>query len=129
MVSVVLAPGLQGLARSSSELVQVIRDLIERGVILIIPGAIDTSTAPRKVVLDVLTALDEFKQASVESIREGLASAVKRGARLGRPRLIDPTRRAEIAALRAGGLSGRAIAKQLGIPSSSVFKILARSAS
>jgi DNA invertase Pin-like site-specific DNA recombinase len=123
MVSVVLASTLQGLARSSSELVQVIRDLIERGVILIIPGAIDTSKVPRKAVLDVLTALDEFKQASIESIREGLAAAKSHGIKLGRPRTLDAHRDA-IAALRARGLSSRSIAQKLSLPVGSVFEVI-----
>jgi DNA invertase Pin-like site-specific DNA recombinase len=121
-VEIVLASGLQGLARSSSELVQVLRDFVAHKGILIIPGAIDTSRVPRKVVLDVLTALDEFKQASVESIREGLAAAKSRGVKLGRPRTVDPARRAEIAAMRANGLSGRAIARRLALSPSTVFK-------
>jgi hypothetical protein len=47
----------------------------------------------------------------------------KRGVRLGRPRKMNE-HRGDVARLRAQGLSGRAIAKELGVPSANVFKIL-----
>jgi DNA invertase Pin-like site-specific DNA recombinase len=54
---------------------------------------------------------------------EGMAAAKARGVKLGRPVKIDAHRN-DVAGLRAQGLTGRAIAKELGIPSSSVFELL-----
>ena len=74
----------------------------------------------------MLDAIEEFKHAApVESSRAGLAAARKRGIRLGRPQTVN-AHRGNVAKLRARGLTGRAIAKELGIPSSTVFKILKR---
>jgi DNA invertase Pin-like site-specific DNA recombinase len=43
----------------------------------------------------------------------------------GRPPTLEEYRE-EVARLRKGGLSGRAVAKKLGIPSSSVFKLISQ---
>jgi DNA invertase Pin-like site-specific DNA recombinase len=83
---------------------------------LIIPARIDTSKLSSKAFLNVLDAIEEFKHAAAnESIRAGLAAARKRGVRLGRPE-TDNAHRGNVARLRARRLTGRAIAKELGIP-------------
>lgn len=64
------------------------------------------------------------KQESVkrsERTRAGLAVARARGSMLGRPRLVATA--AEVGRLRATGLSGRAIAKELGISEGSVRRL------
>jgi DNA invertase Pin-like site-specific DNA recombinase len=92
---------------------------------LIIPNSrIDTSKMSSKVFLDMLDAIEEFKHAAtVEAINEGLAAAKARGVRLGRPETVNAHREA-VARLRAQGRTGRSIAKELGIPSSTAFKII-----
>jgi DNA invertase Pin-like site-specific DNA recombinase len=124
-VEIILAANLNGLAHSSFELVELLREFVRRKISLIIPSAgIDTSKAPRKAFLDVLDAIEEFKRASAtQNIREGLVAARKRGVRLGRPQTVN-AHRGDVARLRAQGLTGRAIAKELNIPSSNVFKLI-----
>jgi DNA invertase Pin-like site-specific DNA recombinase len=92
---------------------------------LIIPSrAIDTSKVPGKVVLDTLEAISEFKRAvAVESISAGLARARRRGVRLGRPEKVAAYRK-DVLRLKARGLTGRAIAKEIGVPSANVFRII-----
>jgi DNA invertase Pin-like site-specific DNA recombinase len=123
-VEIVLASTLKGLARSTSQLVQVLREFVTRKVTLIIPGqGIDTSKAG-KAFLDMLDAISEFKHsAAVEAIHAGLNRARRRGVRLGRPETMN-VHREDVARLRVLGRTGRAIAKELGIPSSTVFKII-----
>ncbi|MGB7792294.1 MAG: hypothetical protein WBL39_13890 [Terrimicrobiaceae bacterium] len=58
-----------------------------------------------------------------ESIHAGLIAARKRGVKLGRPQTVN-AHRGDVARLRAQGLTGRTIAKELGIPSSTAFKII-----
>ena len=122
---IVLASSLQGLAHSSLELVQVLREFVSRKIALIVPGAgIDTSKVPRKAINGILDAIEEFKRASAtEGIRQGLVAARKRGVRLGRPQTVN-AHREDVKRLRARGLTGRAIAKELGIPSSTAFKLI-----
>jgi DNA invertase Pin-like site-specific DNA recombinase len=104
---------------------ELLREFVSRKITLIIPNQrIDTSKVPRKAFLGMLDAIEEFKRAAmVESIRAGLAAARKRGARLGRPQTVN-AHRGDVARLRAQGLTGRAIAKELGIPSSTAFKLI-----
>jgi DNA invertase Pin-like site-specific DNA recombinase len=123
-VEVVLCSTLNGLARGSLELLATLKDFVAHKVTLIIPDRIDTSKVPSKVFLDVLDALEEFKRAAtVENIAVGLARARRKGIRLGRPRTLDAYRE-DVARLKAQGLSGRGIARQLGLPVGSVFGIL-----
>ena len=69
-------------------------------------------------------AIEEFKHAAAtESIRAGLAAARKRGVRLGRPETVN-AHLGDVTRLRAQGLTGRAIAKELGISGSTVFKLI-----
>jgi len=102
-----------------------LREFVSRKITLIIPSqGIDTSKVPRKAFLGMLDAIEEYRRAAtVESVRAGLAAARKRGARLGRPQTVN-AHRGDVARLRARGLTGRAIAKELGIPSSTVFKLI-----
>jgi DNA invertase Pin-like site-specific DNA recombinase len=123
-VGVILCANFNGLGGSVSQLVQVLRELSAHKVTLIVPGQIDTSKISSEVFLDTLDAISEFKHsAAVEATHAGLNAARKRGVKLGRPVKINAYRK-DVARLRAQGLSGRAIGKELGIPSSSVFKII-----
>src|SRR4029077_4364189 len=91
-VGVVLCANFNGLGRSVSQLVQTLREFVAHGVVLIIPGRINTSEAPQ-VFLKTLNAIEEFKHsAAVEAIHEGFASAKARGTKLGRPRTLDAHR-------------------------------------
>ena len=79
-----------------------------------------------QVFLDTLDAIEEFNEfGCLNCIHEGLAHARRRGIRLGRPETVSEHRDA-VARLRARRLSGRAIAKEVGRPSSSVFRIIAK---
>jgi DNA invertase Pin-like site-specific DNA recombinase len=81
------------------------------------------------VFLKTLDAVEEFKHAAaVEAIHEGFAAAKRRGIKLGRPRTLDVYRE-DVARLKTQGLSGRGIARTLGLPVGSVFGILRHLAS
>jgi DNA invertase Pin-like site-specific DNA recombinase len=123
-VEIVLCSTLNGMARSSLELLATLKDFVAHKVTLIIPDRIDTSEVSSKVFLDVPDALEEFKRAAtVENIAVGLARARRKGIRLRRPRTLDAYRE-DVARLKAQGLSGRGIARALGLPVGSVFGIL-----
>jgi len=124
-VSIVLAASVNGLASTVPELIAVVREFIERGIRLVVPNAkLDTSAMPRQRMLKFLDTLGELHHAAaVENIREGLERARKAGVKLGRPHSVNP-HHDDVMVLRKQGLSGYAIAKALGIPSPTVFKIL-----
>ena len=58
-----------------------------------------------------------------ERVNAGLAAARKKGVRLGRPPSPNPHYN-DVARCRLQGMTGRAIGKELSIPSSTVFKII-----
>ena len=127
-VDVVVCFKLDRLGRSLSHLAGLIDEFTTHNVALVVPGqGIDTSSAnpAAKLQLNILCAVAEFERSIiVERVNAGLAAAKARGVRLGRPPRLE-VHRAEVARLRAEGLTGRAIAKKMGIPPSSAFKLIA----
>ena len=123
-VEIILASSLNGLARSSLELVELLREFVSRKITLIVPGRASTlPRCPGSVSGRARCNRGVQAAAATESIREGLVAARKRGVRLGRPQTVN-AHRGDVARLRAQGMTGRAIAKELGIPSSNVFKLI-----
>jgi DNA invertase Pin-like site-specific DNA recombinase len=127
-VDVVLCYNLDRLGRSLSHLVQLLGEFTAHKVALIVPeqGINTSSSNPASaLLLNVLAAIAQFEHSIiVERVNAGLAAAKARGVKLGRPVTLD-AHREDVARLRAQGRTGRAIAKELGIPSSSVFKLIA----
>jgi DNA invertase Pin-like site-specific DNA recombinase len=77
-----------------------------------------------EVFLKTLDAVEQFMHSVArEAIEEGLSMARRRGVRLGRPVKLDAYRE-DVARLRAQGLTGRAIARELGVSGSTVFKVI-----
>ena len=127
-VDVVVCFKLDRLGRSLSHLAALIDEFTTHNVALVVPGqGIDTSAEnpAAKLQLNILCAVAEFERSIiVERVNAGLAAAKAKGVRLGRPPTLE-NHRAEVARLRTEGLTGRAIAKELGIPPSSAFKLIA----
>jgi putative DNA-invertase from lambdoid prophage Rac len=126
-VDVVVCFKLDRLGRSLSHLAQLIEEFVAHDVALVVPSqGIDTSgsNSAARLQLNILCAVAEFEREVIrERVNAGLAVARAKGVRLGRPPTLTG-HKAEVATLRNKGLSGRAIAKKLGIPSSSVFKLI-----
>jgi len=77
----------------------------------------------------VIGALAEFERALIqERVKSGIKNARAKGTRLGRPISLNGWHHAEVARLRAAGLSGRAIARQLKISEGSVRRMSSVSA-
>ena len=127
-IDVVLCYNLDRLGRSLSHLVQLLGEFATQKVALIVPGqGINTSSSnpASALLLNMLGAIAQFEHSIiVERVKAGLAAAKARGVKLGRPVTLR-VHREDVARLRAEGHTGRAIAKELGIPSSSVFKLIA----
>jgi DNA invertase Pin-like site-specific DNA recombinase len=116
---------LDRLARSMRDLLDTVSRIEARGANLrILSMNLDTSTATGTLMLNVLGSVAEFERAlMLERQREGVAKAKEAGKYKGRA----PTARrkaGEIEALLAGGASPTAVAKQLGIGRSSVYRVI-----
>jgi DNA invertase Pin-like site-specific DNA recombinase len=118
---------LDRLGRSLTHLALILDELNRLRVPLIASSqGIDTSddNPAGRLQLGVLMAVAEFERGIIrERVNSGLAAAKARGVQLGRPATING-RAAEIRKLKAKGLGLRAIARELGMPPSSVHKAL-----
>ena len=127
-IDVVICYKLDRLGRSLAHLAGLIGEFTAHNVALVVPGqGIDTSGAnsAARLQLNILCAVAEFERELIcERVNAGIAAAKSRGVKFGRPMTID-AHRDSVAALRASGYSGRAIAKELNIPSSNVFRLIA----
>ena len=130
-IDVVSVYKLDRLGRSLQHLAQLLGELESHGTALVASSqGIDTSDSnpAGRLQMHVLAAVAEFERSViVERVKAGLAAARERGAKLGRPRTIDPHTEA-VTALRLEGLSLRKIASRLDMSVGSVFTILRQAA-
>ena len=111
------------LARSVKDLQDIIVELRNKGVALrATDQPVDTSTAAGKCFVDMLSVFAEFEtNLRLERQFEGVAAAKERGVYKGRKPVLDADK---VRQLHADGLGGTAIAKQLGIGRTSVYRLL-----
>ena len=113
------------LARSTAELLTIEVDLATRGVGLIVLSMegerLDTRNPTSKLMLTILAGVATWeREIMLERQREGIAAAKAEGRYKGRSASIDA---AEIKRL-AATMGPAAIAKQLGIARSSVYRLM-----
>jgi len=111
------------LARSVRDLQNIVYELNERGVSLrATEQSVDTSTSAGKCFLDMLSVFAEF-ETNLRSERqmEGIKKAKEKGVYKGRRQSIDVQKVRE---LRDGGMGATAIARELGIERTSVYRVL-----
>jgi len=115
------------LGRSLPHLAQIVAELANQGTSLICTSqGIDTSNSnpAGRLQMGVLMAVAEFEREIIkERVLAGLAAARARGSQLGRPGTIDQHKPA-VAALVAQGKGSRLISRELGLPLSSVCKVV-----
>jgi DNA invertase Pin-like site-specific DNA recombinase len=102
-------------ARSVSHLLRALETFRALGIEFVsLSEQVDTSTPTGKMIFTVLGAVAELERSLIaERVRAGLRHAKAKGKRLGRPtKHVDP---AEVAALRAQGLSWRKLGLRLGV--------------
>lgn len=84
--------------------------------------SLDTATPAGRMVFTVLGAVAELERSLIaERVRAGLRNARAKGKRLGRPRVAVDA--AQVARLRASGLSWPKIASELGVSVGTVYAI------
>jgi len=113
------------LARSTAELLAIEANLSKRGVGLVVLSMggerLDTRNPTSKLMLTILAGVATWeREIMLERQREGIAKAKDEGKYLGRKPSIDA---AKVKAL-AATMRPAAIAKQLGIARSSVYRLL-----
>jgi len=116
---------LDRLARSTKHLGEIVEAVRAKGVHLrVLDLGIDTGTATGELVLNLLGAVAQFeRQMMLERQREGIAKAKAEGKYKGRAPTVR-ARAAEIMALQQAGKGPSAIARELGIGRTSVYRVL-----
>jgi len=111
------------LARSVRDLQNLVFEMNDRGVSLrTTEQSVDTRTSAGKCFLDMLSVFAEFEtNLRRERQMEGIAKAKERGVYQGRKQTIDVEKVRE---LKKSGMGASAIAKQLGIDRTSVYRVL-----
>ena len=118
---------LDRLARSLRHLIDLSEQLQQRGIALrSVTESIDTSTPSGRFLFNVLGAVGEMeREIIIERTRAGLAAAVARGRRGGRPPALDEIKmRAARAMLASGTMSAAEVARQVGCAPSTLFRHL-----
>jgi DNA invertase Pin-like site-specific DNA recombinase len=114
------------LARSTAELLTIEADLSKRGVGLIVLSMggerLDTRNPTSKLMLTILAGVATWeREIMLERQREGIAKAKAEGRYKGRPPSIDAD---EVRRMKDAGIGPAAIAKQLRVARSSVYRVL-----
>ncbi|GBR23373.1 DNA resolvase [Gluconobacter japonicus NBRC 3271] len=116
------------MARSTADLLAYVEALKTKGCGLIVLSmngtTLDTTSPTSKLMLTMLAAVAEFERdLMLERQREGIAKARQEGKYKGRPRTVM-SQAETIRRMKADGLSAAAIAKELGIARSGVYRAL-----
>src|SRR4051812_17676886 len=118
---------LSRVGRSLRHLIDLADQLQQRGIALrSLTEAIDTSTPSGRFLFNILGALGQMeREIIVERTRAGLAAAVARGRRGGRPPVLDDAKiRAAKAMIASGTMSATEIARQIGCAPSTLYRHL-----
>ena len=108
-------------ARSVSHLLRALETFRALGIEFVsLSEQVDTSTPTGKMIFTVLGAVAELERSLIaERVRAGLRHARAKGKRLGRPtKHVDP---AQVAQLRAQGVSWRKVGLRLGVSAATAY--------
>jgi len=120
----VLVWKIDRFGRPLKHLVNALADLCAYGVGFIsFRDNLDLSTPSGRLMFQIIGAMAEFERALIqERVRAGLRNARAKGRKLGRPRrIVDASR---VAALRASGISWRAISRQTGVGVATLYRLI-----
>lgn len=111
-------------ARSVSHLLRALDTFRVLGIEFVsLSESLDTATPAGRMVFTVLGAVAELERSLIaERVRAGLRNARAKGKRLGRPRVAVDA--AQVARLRASGLSWPKIARELGVSVGTAYQIV-----
>ena len=115
------------LARSLRQLIETVDQLGEQSIGFIsLTEDINTTTTGGRLIFHVFGALAEYERALIgERTRSGLANAKSKGIRLGRPMAMTDNQIEMAKKLKsAGGHSMQAIADQLGVSRSTLYRAI-----
>jgi DNA invertase Pin-like site-specific DNA recombinase len=127
----IVVVGIDRLGRNAAEVMQTIRDLNERDIVLrSLREGIDTSTAAGRMVAGVLASLAELELELGKERRSAAREARRaRGQAIGRPKALDASKAKLARRMHASGEPATTIAAALGVSRATVYRILAEEGS
>ena len=130
-IDAILVTELSRWGRSTQDLVQTLDDLDSWNVSVLAQHGLtfDLSTSSGKLMRTIMAGLAEFERDLIrERVKSGLAAARARGVSLGRQQGQRPSdkKARKVLSLHAEGLSYRLIARNLGLSTNTVMKIVKR---
>lgn len=119
---VILVTKLDRLGRDTADMITLIKEFDNVGVFIrFLDDGISTEGTMGKMVVTILSAVAQAeRQRILERTNEGRIEAKSRGVKFGRKRTID---REKLSTLRQQGFGATEISKQMGIGSSTVYKL------
>jgi DNA invertase Pin-like site-specific DNA recombinase len=123
----IVVVGIDRLGRNAAEVMQTIRDLGERNVVLrSLREGIDTSNPTGRMVAGVLASLAELELELGRERRTAAREARRaRGQSIGRPKALNPANAALARRMQAAGEPVATIAAALGVSRATVYRVLA----
>lgn len=123
MGDIILVKKLDRLGRDTADIIQLIKEFDSMGVaVRFLDDGISTEGSMGKMVVTILSAVAEAeRQRILERTNEGRQEALLKGVKFGRKRSVD---RERVLELKASGLGGTVIAKEMQIARSTVYKII-----
>jgi DNA invertase Pin-like site-specific DNA recombinase len=126
---VLMVTSLDRLARSTIDLLNIIKELSDKGATLrsLRESWTDTSSAQGKFMLTVVGGVAEYERELIRiRTSEGRARAVARGVQLGRPSKLSPAQRAEALGRRLAGETLVSIAKAYQVDETTISRICSK---
>ncbi|MCK3146370.1 recombinase family protein, partial [Escherichia coli] len=119
---------LDRLGRSLSHLLRIIEDLKIRGIAFrSLTESIDTTTTHGAFLFNLFGTLAEYERTLItERVNAGLAAALRRGRKGGRPPAIDAEKVDQILAALEGGASKASVCRAFSVPRSTLTDTLRR---
>lgn len=123
----VAAWSVDRLGRSLQDLIGFLQELHGSGVDLYLhQQALDTTTPGGRAMFQMMGVFAEFERSMIsERVKSGLARAKSNGKTLGRPKVSDEVEE-RIVSMRSQGKGMLAIAKELGIGTSTVQRVISQ---
>lgn len=120
---VIVIKRLDRLGRDTADMVQLIKEFTHMGVTLrFLEDGISTEGAMGEMIVTILSAVAQAERHRIlERTNEGRLEAKARGIKFGRKPTVD---RIKLDHLKASGLGATAIARQMNIGRSTVYKLL-----
>jgi DNA invertase Pin-like site-specific DNA recombinase len=124
--SVVVVTRLDRLARSTIDLLTIVKHIADRGCLFksLADPWCDSTTPAGRLLLTVLGGLAEFERELIKArTSEGRERAKRAGVKMGRKRLLSPHQIVEIRGRKAGGESVRFLARSYGVSPNTISRV------